>query len=72
MTLTSRALRTGTAALAITAGLITAAGPATAEAPLGSGSDSSGTGSSSLVQSVLTAIGCAVGANSCGPIVIPL
>ncbi|MGW6626031.1 hypothetical protein ACWF99_32865 [Nocardia sp. NPDC055002] len=63
--------RTGAAALAITAGLVTAAGPAAAEAPSGSGS-SLGTGSSALVQSVLTAIGCAVGANSCGPIVIPL
>ncbi|MFC8386287.1 hypothetical protein [Nocardia sp. NPDC057272] len=72
MTLIGRALRTGAAALAITAGLVTAAGPAAAEAPSGSGSSSLGTGSSALVQSVLTAIGCAVGANSCGPIVIPL
>ncbi|MEU0541643.1 hypothetical protein ABZ319_17405 [Nocardia sp. NPDC005978] len=71
MTITTRALRTGTAALAISAGLIAAAGPATAEAPAGSGSGSLGTGSAGLVQSVLTAIGCYVGANNCGPIVIP-
>ncbi|MEV4207453.1 hypothetical protein [Nocardia salmonicida] len=69
MTLTTRALRTGTAALAITAGLVAAAGPAAAESP--SGSSSLGTGSSSLLQSVFTAIGCAVGANSCGSIIIP-
>ncbi|TCJ93489.1 hypothetical protein [Nocardia alba] len=72
MILTSRALRTGTAVLAVTAGLVAAAGPVAAESPLDSGSGSLGTGSSTLVQSVLTAIGCYVGANSCGSIIIPL
>ncbi|MGX1812063.1 hypothetical protein ACWIGI_40635 [Nocardia sp. NPDC055321] len=71
MTSTSRIVRTGAAVVAITAGLITAAGTATAEAPAASGSSSLGTGSASLVQSILTAIGCYVGANNCGPIVIP-
>ncbi|MFD4432546.1 hypothetical protein [Nocardia sp. NPDC058497] len=71
MNLTTRALRTGTAAFVITVGLVTAAGPAAAESPLVSDSSSLGTGSADLLQSVFTAIGCAVGANSCGPIVIP-
>ncbi|WP_336081269.1 hypothetical protein [Nocardia sp. SSK8] len=65
---TTRAARTVTAALALTAALVAAAGPAAAESP---SSGSAGTGSAELAQSLFTAIGCYVGANTCGPIVIP-
>ncbi|MFE3543873.1 hypothetical protein ACFXK0_12975 [Nocardia sp. NPDC059177] len=70
MTLSSRAVRTGTVVLAITAGLATGAGTAAAESPSDSGS-ALGTGSAELAQSLFTAIGCYVGANNCGSIVIP-
>ncbi|MFB7873723.1 hypothetical protein ACFC06_00620 [Nocardia sp. NPDC056064] len=67
MTLTTR---TATAALAITAALLTTAAPATAESSLTPGDLAAATGSSAL-QSLFTAIGCYVGANNCGSIVIP-
>ncbi|MEV0080469.1 hypothetical protein AB0H58_29020 [Nocardia neocaledoniensis] len=61
-----RTMRAGIAALAVTTGLLIAAGPATAEAP-GTGSSTLGTGSA---QDLIEAFACAVGAMSC-PIVIP-
>ncbi|MGK8520136.1 hypothetical protein ACRS6B_00550 [Nocardia asteroides] len=65
----TRTLRISVAALAITTGLVTAAGPAAAE-PVGTGSSSIGTGSAGVVQNLITSFACAVGAMSC-PIVIP-
>lgn len=67
MSLPTRAVRTGAAVLAITAGLVTFAGPAVAQ----TSPSPAGTGSAEWAQSVFAAIGCAVGANSCGSIVIP-
>ncbi|MEU8895616.1 hypothetical protein [Nocardia sp. NPDC048505] len=61
----TRTVRISLAALAITAGLVTAAGPAAAETP-GTGSSS---GSAELGQKLIEAFACAVGAQSC-PIII--
>ncbi|UGT58341.1 hypothetical protein [Nocardia asteroides] len=61
-----RTMRAGLAALAVTTGLLIAAGPATAETP-GTGSSTLGTGSA---EDLIEAFACAVGAMSC-PIVIP-
>ncbi|MGK8490425.1 hypothetical protein [Nocardia asiatica] len=65
----TRTLRVSVAAIAITTGLVTAAGPAAAETP-STGSSSIGTGSAAVVQNLITSFACAVGAMSC-PIVIP-
>ncbi|WP_174183399.1 hypothetical protein [Nocardia barduliensis] len=69
MTLSTRTLRIGVAAIAVTTGLVTAAGPAAAETT-GTGSSSIGTGSAAVVQNLIQSFACAVGAMSC-PIVIP-
>lgn len=66
MLLTTRTARFGLAALAVTTGVLTAAGPAAAE----TGSSSAGTGSAEVAQGLVRALACAVGAASC-PIVIP-
>ncbi|MGS2806478.1 hypothetical protein [Nocardia sp. MW-W600-9] len=66
MILLTRILRAGVAALAVTTGLLIAAGPVAAETT-GTGSSSLGTGSA---QNLVEAFACAVGAMSC-PIVIP-
>ncbi|MEU0541642.1 hypothetical protein ABZ319_17400 [Nocardia sp. NPDC005978] len=58
MTLTSRTLRAGAAVVALTAGLIAAAGPATAASPPGSGSS---TGSKELLQSAYEVFVCTIG-----------
>ncbi|WP_194829961.1 hypothetical protein [Nocardia sp. XZ_19_231] len=65
----TRTLRIAVAAIAVTTGIVTAAGPAAAEAP-GAGSSSVGTGSADGVQNLIKSFACAVGAMSC-PIVIP-
>jgi len=65
----ARTLRIGVAAIALTTGLVTAAGPAAAETA-GTGSSSIGTGSADVVQDLIMSFACAVGAASC-PIVIP-
>ncbi|NNH71419.1 hypothetical protein HLB23_16370 [Nocardia uniformis] len=64
-----RTLRIGVAAIAVTAGLVAAAGPAAAETT-GTGSSSIGTGSAEVVQNLLESLACAVGARSCS-IAIP-
>ncbi|WP_067857434.1 hypothetical protein [Nocardia shimofusensis] len=65
----TQTLRISIAAIALTTGLVTAAGPAAAETA-GAGSSSIGTGSADVMQNLLMSFACAVGAASC-PIVIP-
>ncbi|MFD3704015.1 hypothetical protein ACFWUP_12770 [Nocardia sp. NPDC058658] len=64
-----RTVRISIAAIALTTGLVTAAGAASAETP-GTGSSSIGTGSADVAQNLIESFACAVGAMSC-PIVIP-
>ncbi|MFI6868567.1 hypothetical protein [Nocardia sp. NPDC050406] len=64
----TRTLRVGIAALAVTTGLVIAAGPAAADTT-GTGSSSIGTGSAELAQDLIQQFACAVGAMSC-PIII--
>lgn len=69
MILPTRTLRIGVAAIAVTTGIVTAAGPAAADTT-GTGSSSIVTGSAEVTQNLLMTLACAVGAMSC-PIVIP-